>query len=45
MVTSEGDMGRLAAVEQAGVSAICDKPFEPAMVRRLIEQAIANAAG
>ena len=43
MVTSEGDMNRLAAVEQAGVSAICDKPFEPGMVRRLIEQALANA--
>lgn len=42
MVTSEGDAGRLAAVEQAGVSAICDKPFEPATVRRLIEQALAN---
>lgn len=42
MVTSEGDAGRLAAVEQAGVSAICDKPFEPATVRRLIEQALAE---
>jgi two-component system chemotaxis response regulator CheY len=42
MVTSEGDAGRLAAVEQAGVSAICDKPFEPRTVRRLIEQALAS---
>lgn len=36
MVTSEGDMGNLAAVEQAGVSGICDKPFETDTVRRLI---------
>lgn len=42
MVTSESNMSRLAAVEQAGVSAICDKPFEPQMIKRLIEQAIAN---
>ncbi|MDQ5878177.1 MAG: two-component system, chemotaxis family, chemotaxis protein CheY [Pseudomonadota bacterium] len=42
MVTSESNMSRLAAVEQAGVSAICDKPFEPKMIKRLIEQAIAG---
>lgn len=36
MVTSEADQGRLAAVAEAGVSGICDKPFEPAMVRRLL---------
>ncbi len=36
MVTSESDQGRLAAVEEAGVSGICDKPFEPAVVRRLL---------
>lgn len=41
MVTSEQDQGRLAAVERAGVSAVCDKPFEPATVRRLIEQVMA----
>lgn len=40
MVTSESDMSRLAAVEQAGVSAICDKPFEPRMIKALIEQAV-----
>ncbi|HEX5803569.1 MAG TPA: response regulator [Azospira sp.] len=40
MVTSESNMSRLAAVEQAGVSAICDKPFEPQMIKRLIEQAL-----
>jgi two-component system chemotaxis response regulator CheY len=36
MVTSETDAGRLAAVEEAGVSGICDKPFEPATVRALL---------
>lgn len=38
MVTSEQDSNRLAAVQQAGVSAICDKPFEPATVQQLIGQ-------
>lgn len=42
MVTSESDMSRLAAVEQAGVSAICDKPFETQTIKRLIEQALAG---
>ena len=37
MVTSEGDQGMLSAVEQAGVSAICDKPFESNTVRAMIE--------
>lgn len=41
MVTSEGDAGRLAAVQQAGVSAILDKPFEAAAVKSLIETALA----
>jgi two-component system chemotaxis response regulator CheY len=36
MVTSEGNMGKLAAVEQEGVSGICDKPFEIDIVRELI---------
>lgn len=36
MVSSETNAGRLAAVEQAGVSGICDKPFEPAIIRALI---------
>jgi two-component system chemotaxis response regulator CheY len=38
MVTSEQDNGRLAAVEASGVSGICDKPFEPAVVKRLLQQ-------
>ncbi len=41
MVTSETDSNRLAAVQHAGVSAICDKPFEPATVRQLIGQFLA----
>lgn len=43
MVTSEEDYGRLAAVEQAGVSAICDKPLDPTTLMRLIEQTMAQA--
>ncbi len=33
MVTSEQDRTRLDIVAQAGVSALCDKPFEPATIR------------
>lgn len=40
MVTSEHDSNRLAAVQQAGVSAICDKPFDPENVRQLIQQLV-----
>ncbi len=40
MITSEQNMGRLAAVERAGVSAICDKPFEAASIRRVISDAL-----
>lgn len=40
MVTSEQNSSRLAAVQQAGVSAICNKPFEPESVRQLIQQLI-----
>lgn len=36
MVSSERDEGRLAGVEQAGVSAICDKPFDTDTVRQLV---------
>ena len=38
MVTSEEDQGRLAAVEQAGVSGIFDKPFDPASVKAMLAQ-------
>ena len=37
MISSESDEGRLAAVQQAGVSAVCDKPFDAATIRRLID--------
>lgn len=40
MVTSEQNMGRLAAVEKAGVSAICDKPFEAGSIRKLISESL-----
>lgn len=36
MVSSESDENRLAAVQQAGVSAVCDKPFESDVVRELL---------
>lgn len=38
MVSSESNEGRLAAVAQAGVSGVCDKPFEPAVVKGLLEK-------
>ncbi len=38
MVTSEEDSNRLSAVQQSGVSAICDKPFEPSVIRHLVKQ-------
>ncbi len=41
MVTSEADEGRLAAVEESGVSGICDKPLEPVMLNRLLPTKIA----
>lgn len=44
MVTSEEDQGRLAAVEQAGVSAICDKPLDPNTLLRMIEATMAEAS-
>lgn len=42
MVTSERDMSRLSAVEQAGVSAICDKPFEPEQIKDYIRRILAH---
>jgi len=38
MVTSEDNDNRLAAVQKAGVSAICDKPFAADTVKELIQQ-------
>lgn len=42
MVTSEADAGRLAAVEAAGVSGICDKPFEASVVSDLLGRLLAD---
>lgn len=36
MVTSEENETRLNNVQQSGVSAICDKPFEPSVVRDML---------
>jgi two-component system chemotaxis response regulator CheY len=36
MITSEQDSQRLAAIQHAGISAILDKPFEPASIRNFI---------
>jgi two-component system chemotaxis response regulator CheY len=43
MVTSESDAGRLAAVEESGVSGICDKPFEPATVKALLTKILRSS--
>jgi len=45
MVSSVSDEGRLAAVMDAGVSAICDKPFEINLVRNFIRRFLADAHG
>ncbi len=38
MVSSENDETRLGNVQQAGVSAICDKPFEPQSIRAILRR-------
>ncbi|MGA7801972.1 MAG: response regulator [Gammaproteobacteria bacterium] len=40
MVTGESDCNRLAALEQSGVSAIFDKPFDVETLRTVIEKAL-----
>lgn len=40
MITSESDTRRLASVQQSGVSAICDKPFEPDTIKRVLMTAV-----
>jgi len=42
MVTSEASSSHLAGVKQAGVSALCDKPFEPGEVRSLIKKILSE---
>lgn len=43
MVTSESNQSRLAAVQKAGVSAICDKPFEPVVLKRFLEKILVES--
>jgi two-component system chemotaxis response regulator CheY len=40
LVTSETNADRLAAVEKAGVSGICGKPFSPLALKTVIEEAL-----
>lgn len=40
MVTTERDPSRLEQVEQSGVSAILDKPFEPESIREMMYRAL-----
>lgn len=40
MVTSESNQARLEHIQQAGVSAICDKPFDAANVKNLLSNII-----
>lgn len=42
MVTSEANHSHLSGVKQAGVSAMCDKPFEPGEVRDLIRNILST---
>ncbi len=42
MVTSEESGSRLSAVQQSGVSGICDKPFDPQIVEQLIRQVLSE---
>lgn len=36
MVTSEANSAHMANIQQTGVNALCDKPFEPAEVRKML---------
>ncbi|HEX8988767.1 MAG TPA: response regulator [Rhodocyclaceae bacterium] len=40
MITSESNSARLAAVQESGVSGICDKPFEPGVIKRVLRSAL-----
>ncbi|SMC29721.1 two-component system, chemotaxis family, response regulator CheY [Andreprevotia lacus DSM 23236] len=42
MVSSEKNEERLAAVHEAGVSAICDKPFDTTSVKQMLAQMLSN---
>jgi two-component system chemotaxis response regulator CheY len=36
MVSSESNEAHLSNIEQSGVNAMCDKPFEPENVKRIL---------
>ncbi|MFN2309217.1 MAG: response regulator [Gammaproteobacteria bacterium] len=40
MVTSAADRSRLAALDQSGITAVFDKPFEVETLRRIVEQSL-----
>ena len=42
MVSSEANDTYLANIAQSGVNAMCDKPFEPNTVKKLIYQLLDN---
>ena len=42
MVSSEANDTHLANIAQSGVNAMCDKPFEPNTVKKLIYQLLDN---
>lgn len=44
MVTSEHNQTRLSAVSDAGVSAVCDKPFAPENVREILGHVLEEVA-
>mgnify|MGYP000029330857 CR=1 FL=1 len=44
MITSEQDSSRLAAVQQTGVSAICDKPFEPDTIKHVLKTTLSGSS-
>ena len=44
MVTSENDKAQLSRVQQSGVSAICDKPFEPQVIREVLFRVMDEAS-
>jgi len=43
MITSEQNRSRLAAIESAGVSAICNKPLDYELLKQLVRQLVAGA--
>jgi two-component system chemotaxis response regulator CheY len=43
MVTSEANETRLSNIQQAGVSGICDKPFEPQTVKEMLFRVLDDA--